>query len=244
MGGVLDRPGPTVGVVIPVLNETSRLDACLQALTRTPAFHEIIVVDGGSEDDMRQVFGRVLQACGHTAPRVVRLLQAPRGRALQMNAGAVQARSDVLLFLHADTLLPEAAAERVRAAIKGGELWGRFDVRIGANHFLFRIIERFMNLRSMISGIATGDQAIFVRRDVFNMLAGYPPVALMEDVEFCRRLKWVGRPARIRDVVTTSARRWQRNGIIRTIILMWSLRFLYWLGVSPERLARVYHKSR
>jgi rSAM/selenodomain-associated transferase 2 len=159
-----------------------------------------------------------------------------------MHAGALVANSDVLLFLHADVKLPDGAVEAVRAAIRQGYLWGRFDVRLSGRNFLFRIIERLMNWRSAATGIITGDQAIFVRRDVYCMLGGYAPMDLMEDIEFSTRLKWVGRPARLHRPVMVSARRWEEKGILRTILLMWTLRLLYWLGVSPKRLGRWYYR--
>lgn len=159
-----------------------------------------------------------------------------------MHAGTLAANSDVLLFLHADVRLPEGAVDAVRAAIRRGCLWGRFDVRLSGRNFLFRLIEQLMNARSALTGIATGDQAIFVRRDVYRMLGGYAPMDIMEDIEFSTRLKWVGRPARLHGPVMVSARRWEEKGILRTVLLMWTLRLLYWLGVSPRRLARWYYR--
>lgn len=235
---------PTVGIVIPVLNEASYIGQGIAALRRCAMLHEIIVVDGGSDDGTDAVVRQFAQLSDEPTDRIVRLVAAPRARALQMNAGAALARSDVLLFLHADTQLPVSAVSAVRDCIKDGELWGRFDVRLNDRHFLFRVIERLMNLRSALTGIATGDQAIFVRRDVFRMLGGYASIPLMEDVEFCKRLKSVGRPALIRDAVIASARRWRRHGIIRTVIVMWCLRLLYWLGVAPQTLARLYKDAR
>lgn len=233
---------PTVAAIIPVFNEAKRLNACLAELLDRHRFDEIIVVDGGSSDASVEIVCKLMSSDGSGSRPAPYLFQAPRGRARQMHAGAQTASSDVLLFLHADTTLPLDALEQIRQAIRHGELWGRFDVRLSGRHFLFRIVERLINWRSATSGIATGDQALFVRRDVYRMLNGFAPIALMEDIEFSGRLRWVGQPARLRGPVVASSRRWEERGIIRTILLMWTLRFLYWLGVSPERLARWYYR--
>ncbi len=232
----------SVAVVMPVLNESGRVRRQLVRLHKFPELDEVLIVDGGSRDKTREIAEMYAMetASGSHGP-VMRVMTAPRGRALQMNAGAADAGSDILLFLHVDTVLPDTAPARIRAAVSGGRLWGYFEVRLSGRHALFRVIERLMNLRTRLTGIVTGDQALFVRRDVFRMLGGFAPIALMEDVEFSRRLKWLGRPARIREQVETSTRRWERRGIYRTVFLMWTLRLLYWLGVSPKRLARWYH---
>ncbi|HEY0859207.1 MAG TPA: TIGR04283 family arsenosugar biosynthesis glycosyltransferase, partial [Albitalea sp.] len=169
-----------------------------------------------------------------------RLLRAPRGRARQMNAGAAQARGEVLLFLHADTALPEGALAAIGEAIDGGALWGRFDVSIAGASAMFPLIAALMNRRSRWSGIATGDQAMFVRRDTFERVGGFPDQPLMEDIELSLRLRRLARPACLRPPVTTSGRRWERFGVWRTIWLMWRLRLLYWLGTPAERLAKAY----
>jgi rSAM/selenodomain-associated transferase 2 len=195
---------------------------------------EIVLVDGGSTDATAAVAARF--------PRV-RLLASSRGRARQMNAGARAARGDVLLFLHADTLLPDGALAAVEAAARDpGVVAGRFDVRFDNPRLLFRMVAWFMNQRSRWSGISTGDQAIFVRREPFDALGGYPDMPLMEDVELCRRLKRRGQMAPLRMVVTTSARKWEREGAVRTILLMWALRFLYMVGVPPVRLHSWYYR--
>ena len=191
-------------------------------------------MDGGSTDATAAIAARFPQ---------VRLLASPRGRARQMNAGARAARGDVLLFLHADTLLPDGALAAVEAAVGDpGVVAGRFDVRFDNPRPVFRMIAWFMNPRSRWSGISTGDQAIFVRREVFEALGGYPDMPLMEDVELCRRLKRRGRLAALRLRVTTSARKWEREGAVRTILLMWALRLLYMVGVPPARLHRWYYR--
>ena len=226
----ISGPPRTVGVVLPVLNEAGILETALtEVLEQAP--DEIVVVDGGSQDATRDI------ARNH--PRI-RLLETERGRAAQMNAGAAAASSDILLFLHADTRLPPQALNHVRAAIQAGHLWGRFDIRLDGMRPAYRVIERFMNLRSALTGIATGDQAVFVRRDVFRQFGGYAPIALMEDIELSARLKRRQRPARVRAPAVTSARRWEQHGILRTVLRMWRLRLLYWLGMSPARLARWY----
>jgi len=222
-----------LSIIVPTLNEASIVAASLAALQPLRARgHEVIVVDGGSSDGTAAL----------AVPLADRVIAAPRGRASQMNQGAAAAAGEALLFLHADTTLPPDAVKQIRNAIRCDYLCGGFDVRLSGRHFLFRVIERLMNWRSRASGIATGDQGLFVRRDVYRMLGGFAPIALMEDVEFSTRLKWVGKPARLRGPVIASSRRWEERGIMRTILLMWTLRFLYWLGVSPERLARWYYR--
>jgi rSAM/selenodomain-associated transferase 2 len=193
----------------------------------------VILVDGGSDDATIQVAARF---------PAVRLLASPRGRARQMNAGARAARGDILLFLHADTWLPEGGLGAVSAALDDARVvGGRFDVRFDSPRPVLRMIAFFMNLRSRASGISTGDQAIFVRREVFETMGGYPDMPLMEDIELSRRLKRRGRLAALPLRVTTSARKWEREGALRTMALMWALRFLYMVGVSPARLHRWYY---
>ena len=233
---------PTVAVILPVFNEANHLEKTLSELLAGHPFDEVIVVDGGSTDASVEIVCKLMSADTPGSQPIPYLIQAPRGRARQMHAGAQVATSDALLFLHADTAPSVDAVARIRDAVRHDRLWGRFDVRLSGRHFVFRLIERLMNWRSRVSGIATGDQGLFVRRDVYRMLGGFAPIALMEDVEFSTRLKWVGKPARLRGPVIASSRRWEERGIMRTILLMWALRFLYWLGVSPERLARRYHR--
>lgn len=222
---------PSVAVILPVLNEAGMLPAILESL-QAHAPDEIIVVDGGSRDATHEI--------ARAAPQPVRLLESAPGRAVQMNAGAAATSADILLFLHADTRLPPGALAGIRAAIGAGHAWGRFDVRLDGARTAYRVIEWFMNRRSALTGIATGDQAIFVRRDVFESLGGYAPIALMEDIELSCRLKREGPPACLPERVTASVRRWERRGLVRTVLRMWMLRALYWVGVSPARLARWY----
>ena len=195
---------------------------------------EVIVVDGGSRDGTPR-------AAYHLSDRV---LDAPRGRARQMNAGAEAARGRVLLFLHADTRPPSGWVAMVRDALETqGREWGRFDVRLDGAHPMLRVVECAMNLRSRLSGIATGDQAIFVARAAFEAVGGFPDIALMEDVALSRMLRARSRPACLRAAALTSSRRWERNGIARTIVLMWRLRLRYALGADPDELARLYQSG-
>lgn len=225
-----------LSIVIPTLNEAANLERLLPELARTCPEAEVIVADGGSADGTADVVRRFPFA---------RLIAAERGRARQMNAGAARAGGQVLLFLHADTRLPPGAQRVVLEAVGApGVVGGRFDVRFDNPRPIFGLIATMMNLRSRLSRISTGDQAIFVRRLVFESLGGYPDIPLMEDVEFSRRLKRRGRVACLGLRVTTSARKWEREGVWRTICLMWTLRFLYSAGVQPGRLHRWYYGRR
>ena len=221
-----------LSIIMPVLNEGDGIAAALDALADLRATGaEVIVVDGGSRD------ATVQQA----ELRADQVILAPRGRALQMNAGAERASGDVLLFLHADTRLP---AEADRIVLNGLErsrrAWGRFDVEIEGCSPLLPVVARLMGLRSRLTGIATGDQAIFVRRQAFQAVGGFPAIALMEDIALCKRLKRLGRPLCLRACVTTAGRRWEKNGVLSTILLMWRLRLAYFFGADPKELARQY----
>ena len=219
-----------LSIILPTLNESDGIAdalATLQALRR--AGHEVIVADGGSADGTPSL----------ATPLADRVIAAPRGRARQMNAGAAAASGDALLFLHADTRVPEGAAERVAGALVD-HAWGRFDVAIQGRPALLGVVAAMMNLRSRLTGIATGDQAIFVTRAAFDAVGGYPDQPLMEDIELSKRLKHLGPPACLADKAITSGRRWERHGVGRIILLMWRLRFDYWRGVPAERLARRY----
>ena len=216
-------------VIVPTLNEAHGIRASLEALAPLRARgHEVIVADGGSAD------GTARLALGHCD----RVVHAPRGRALQMNAGAQAARGDALVFLHADTRLPAQADAAILAALES-HLWGRFDVKIDGDHALLKVVACAMSLRSRLTGIATGDQAIFVRREAFG---GFPEIALMEDVAFCKAMKRRARPACLRETVLTSGRRWESRGVLRTIVLMWRLRLMFFLGARPDDLARIYYR--
>jgi rSAM/selenodomain-associated transferase 2 len=220
-----------LSVIVPVLDEAAGIAAALQALAPLrEGGHEIIVVDGGSRDGTAAL----------AIPLADKVLASPRGRARQMNAGAAAARGEVLLFLHADTALPEGAAEAIERALQAGARWGRFDVRIGGRSVMFPLIAASMNVRSRLTGIATGDQAIFVEAALFSQQGGYAELPLMEDIELSRRLCAVSPPACLRERVLTSGRRWTQRGVLRTIVLMWRLRWRYWRGTPAEQLAQAY----
>ncbi len=222
----------SLSIIIPVLDEEAEIADALAALAPLRSRGvETIVVDGGSRD----------QTVALAAPLADRVIAAPRGRAAQMNAGAAAAMGDVLLFLHADTRLP-AAADRLAldGLARSSRQWGRFDVRISGRHPLLRVVAALMNIRSRLTGIATGDQAIFVRRDLFERVGGFPAIPLMEDVALSRLLKRTGEPLCLAPRAITSGRRWERRGVMRTILLMWRLRLAYSLGAAPTRLARLY----
>jgi rSAM/selenodomain-associated transferase 2 len=222
-----------LGIVVPALDEAANLARLLPDLRRARPDAEIIVVDGGSRDGTAEV---VRGQAG------VRLIESARGRARQMNAGARQVGGDVLLFLHADTRLPDGAIDAIAGALADpAVVGGRFDVRFDSRRRVLAMVAWFMNARSRATSICTGDQAIFVRRAAFDAVGGYPDIALMEDIELCRRLKARGRLAALRARVTTSARKWEREGPFRTIGLMWALRLLYFCGVAPARLHRWYY---
>ena len=224
--------GPCLSIIVPVLDEEAAVAATLQGLAplRTRGA-EVIVVDGGSRDDTVAL----------ARPLCDRLVVAPRGRGAQMNAGAGAARGEVLLFLHADTH-PPAEADRLilDGLAASGRAWGRFDVHIAGRHPLLPIIAAMMNLRSRATGIATGDQAMFVARSAFTALGGFPDIALMEDIELSRRLKRLGRPLCLRARVKTSGRRWEKDGVVRTVLTMWRLRLAFFLGAAPAKLAVSY----
>ena len=225
-----------LSIIIPILNEEKELPDLLERLAPFRARGaEVIVVDGGSEDGSLQAVSRM----------GVQAIRAERGRARQMNAGAVAASGDVLLFLHADTELPLCADRAIEAAIRcsgrpAEHIWGRFDVRIRGRFFMLRVVARLMNWRSRLTGIATGDQAIFVARRAFEMAGGFPDQPLMEDIELSRRLRALSWPICMADQAVTSGRRWEAYGVWKTIWLMWRLRWLYWRGVPASELVKSY----
>jgi rSAM/selenodomain-associated transferase 2 len=219
-----------LSVVMPALNEADGIEEALTSLAPPRARGvEVVVVDGGSRDATVALAG----------PLADLVIAAPRGRGAQMNAGAAASGGDVLLFLHADTRLPRDADALIRdGLLRSGCTWGRFDVCIAGAHPLLPVIAAMMNLRSRMTGIATGDQAIFISRAAFG--AGFPEIALMEDIAMAKRLKRTGRPLCISSPVVTSGRRWEKHGVMKTIVLMWCLRLAYFLGANPARLARSY----
>ena len=233
-----------ISVIIPTLNEELTIMATL-AHTAALGFDELIVVDGGSLDQTPVLVESYRRRTQSPAQSPVRLVTAPRGRARQMNEGAKASRGEILLFLHADTQLPGDAKTMIDTTLADQRLvGGRFDVRFDRPSTWGSIISRMMNWRSRLSGIATGDQALFVRRPIFEQMGGFADIPLMEDVNFSRRLKQKGATAALTATVTTSFRRWERHGPLRTLLLMWVLRFLYWIGVSPSHLIDWYKAVR
>lgn len=225
---------PLLSVVIPVRNEAQALPCLLDDLADLRAAGaELILVDGGSTDG----------TCERALGRVDQLLRTAPGRALQMNAGAAVAHGEYLWFVHADTRVSVESLESLQGALNERPLWGRFDVRLSGSGLALRVIGAMINLRSRLSGIASGDQGIFVSRQRFEALGGYAPIPLMEDLQLCRRLRALARPRCLRPPLSTSSRRWEQHGIWRTVVLMWCLRLAYYCGASPEKLARQYRRG-
>lgn len=224
---------PTLSVIVPALNEAPTIEACLRRLASLRAHRvEVIVVDGGSADDTAEL----------ARPFCDILIRSARGRAQQMNAGAWAATGDILLFLHADTELPANADMLIRDALRpsSSHVWGRFDVRISGYVRLLRLVGKMISVRSRLTGVATGDQAVFCYREVFTLEKGFPEIPIMEDVAFSKQLRRRSRPACLDAQVITSGRRWETHGVIRTIVLMWWLRLAYVIGVPPAILSRWY----
>jgi rSAM/selenodomain-associated transferase 2 len=225
---------PLLSVVIPVRNEAQALPYLLNDLADLRASSaELILVDGGSSDG----------TCELALGRVDQLLRTASGRALQMNAGAAAARGEYLWFVHADTRVSAESLRSLQEALSERPLWGRFDVRLSGPGLALRLIGVMISLRSRLSGIASGDQGIFVARRHFEVLGGYAPIPLMEDLQLCRRLRALARPRCLRPPLSTSSRRWEQRGIWRTVVLMWCLRLAYYCGASPEKLARQYRRG-
>ena len=236
MSAAENRFSDSLTIIVPVLNEARRIEALVSHLNTL--FCQIIVVDGGSTDGTCAALNASIQS--H-----VQVITAPGGRARQMNTGAAQAATPFLLFLHADTTLPDHGVEFVVTALRSGRSpWGRFDVRFDRTTLIYRVIAWFMNRRSAATGICTGDQAIFTTAEAFAAVRGFDEIPLMEDIELCKKLKQLGKPIRAETAVTTAARRWETHGPMRTILTMWWLRFRYWLGTPPESLARWYEDAR
>jgi rSAM/selenodomain-associated transferase 2 len=222
---------PALCVIVPVLNEASTLEVRLRAIQPLrERGAKLVVVDGGSEDDTLTI------ARQHADVAFL----APRGRASQMNAGAAACPADALLFLHADTQLPPLADLAVLRALRGRRVWGRFDVRLDSPRLALRVVGAMMNLRSRITGVCTGDQAMFIDHETFVRAGGFPDIPLMEDIAICGALKRFSNPICLRQVVVTSARRWEQHGVLRTILLMWRLRAAFFFGADPNRLAVQY----
>ena len=223
-----------LSIIIPALNEAGCIRDILRQLQALRAQgHEVILVDGGSCDETIALAQALVD----------QLLPAPAGRALQMNVGAKAASGQVFWFLHADTRVPDKAARLIIEALQQAGSWGRFDVRLSGDKLLLRLVERMMNWRSRFTGVASGDQGIFVTRKLFERVGGFAELPLMEDIDLSRRLKREQWPVCLRETLTTSSRRWEQKGVLRTIALMWYLRLAYFLGVSPARLAMRYDQA-
>ena len=221
-------------IIIPAINEAATIQSCLLALQDLRGIAEIIVVDGGSRDN-------TIELATAYADKV---LQSGQGRARQMNYGAKHATGDILIFLHADTELPEQALSLIERGLGTQKVWGRFDIELCGESVMFKIIAFMMNWRSRLTGIATGDQVLFVRKAAFNAVGGYPEISLMEDIALSSVLKKISPPLCLTAKVKSSARRWQQYGIFKTILLMWSLRLRYWLGQDPQYLAELYRTGK
>jgi rSAM/selenodomain-associated transferase 2 len=233
--GRVERSGQLrLSVIVPVLDEAAHIGMTLRDLDgcRIPGT-EVLVVDGGSSDATREI----------AEPFCDQVIDAPRGRACQMSAGAALAQGEIFWFLHADTRVPLDAAAAIDTTVASGREWGRFDVRLSGSGALLRMVERTMNLRSCLSGIVTGDQGLFVTRALFRAVGGFPDIPLMEDIALSQRLRGHQRPACVGTKLITSSRRWERNGVWRTVLLMWRLRTAYALGADPARLLHLYRES-
>ena len=225
----------SVAMIVPVLNEEQSLQQHIAKFKALEKDCYIIFCDGDSDDE----------TCVLLQKHALNYCHSPRGRALQMNAGASACDSDILVFIHADTTISSSDIELMKETMQDKSIvGGRFDVHLSGDQFTFRIIEFMINIRSRMTGISTGDQCQFVRRSVFEEMGGFPEQALMEDVEFSKQLKRYGKIACLKNKVVTSSRRWKKHGMIKTVILMWKLRLLYWLGTPPEKLADIYHHAR
>ncbi len=231
----------SIAVIIPVFNEQEVVSSLITALGPL-GFQEAILVDGNSTDGTVQAAKACLNQLGNPDFRII---SGPSARARQMNVGAAQATADILLFLHADTQLPHHVRSLIEEALSDPKIvGGRFDVRFPEDTGYAWLVSRMMNIRSRFSGMCTGDQAMFVRRSIFESMGGFAEIPLMEDLEFSRRLKRRGKVVAIQEKVITSFRRWEQQGPLRTIVQMWTLRFLYWIGWDPHRLQQFYHHVR
>lgn len=223
---------PDIAFIIPVLNEQDRIATVLSRLRASFPGSELIVVDGGSVD----------RTVPEAMPLCTRLLMGEAGRANQMNLGGRATGADYLCFLHADSM-PQLSNDRLQEYFATRPLWGFFQVRLDGTSAAFRVIEWFMNWRSRLTAVATGDQMLFLQRAVFEQTGGFDPIPLMEDVAYSKRLRRLARPLVIAEPVVTSSRRWQQRGVLRTVLSMWGLRLAYFAGVSPRRLWQYYYDS-
>lgn len=223
-----------ISIIMPTLNEQFVIETSLIALQKFRSQAELILVDGGSKDNTLKL----------ARPFVDRIIQTSAGRAIQMNAGAKIAQGEIYVFLHADTYLPENALTEIIHGINTGKTWGRFEIQLLGKSAWLQVISYCMNLRSRVTSIATGDQVIFVRRDVFVQIGAYPELELMEDIVLCKQLKSLSKPLCLRAKVQSSARRWEQFGLLKVILLMWSLRLRFWFGASTKTLANLYSSGK
>ena len=227
---------PVLSIIVPCLNEAETILSTLQVLAplRTRGA-EVVLVDGGSTD----------ATLAEARPLVDQVIIATRGRAMQMNAGAAQARGDILLFLHADCQLPAHADGLIADGLnRAQKTWGRFDVTLTGTSAMLNVVSMLMNWRSRLTGVSTGDQGLFVTRTLFEAAGRFPQIPLMEDVALTKTLRRYGAPLNLRHRMTVSGRRWEKHGVVRTVLLMWRLRFQYWLGADPCKLAHAYDPRR
>ena len=222
-----------LSIIIPCLNEAEGIADTLTALAPLRARGvEVVVADGGSED----------KSAALARPLADQVIIAMRGRAMQMNAGAAQARGDMLLFLHADCRLPAAADGLITDGLnRAQKTWGRFDVELTGHSPLLPMVGALMNWRSRLTGVSTGDQGLFVTRSLFEAVGKFPQIPLMEDVALSKQLKRYGPPLNLRHRMLVCGRRWEKHGVLRTVLLMWRLRLQFWLGADPGKLARAYY---
>ena len=234
----------TVSIIVPILNEANNLPHLFTHIAGlNPSLQQIILVDGGSNDDSFEWAQKFIADLNNSNQSAInwQVVKSQAGRARQMNKGASLATSDILLFLHADTELPTHVVADIQTAMQKSE-WGRFNVKLNSRQPMLWVVSHMINLRSRLTSIATGDQAIFITRKLFEQVGGYPQQALMEDVELCKQLKAKSKPACLKTKVITSARRWEQHGTCRTILLMWQLRFDYWRGVSADNIKARFYK--
>ena len=231
-----DQNLPSLAIVIPVFNEEKTLAHAIKRIQRLEldATDELVFVDGGSTDKTK----RLILDAGF------KCLNSELGRAKQMNKGAKNTKSDIILFLHIDTSISSSNISNIKKTYSQGSLSGRFNICLSGHNISYRIISFFINLRSCLTKVSTGDQAIFVSRHVFENVGGFPELALMEDVALSKKLRTIGHVACLKDTLTTSSRRWEKHGIMKTVVLMWKLRLLYWLGRDPEKLVKIYRNAR
>lgn len=236
-----------ISIIVPLYNEGSNVVKLIEHLQWLGGFHEAILVDASDQPDSRAIVTSIVQGLPKSSPNTAKIglvTSNEVGRASQMNLGVASSAGDILVFLHCDTRLPDDAMASIRRVIENGYAWGRFDITLESKGLIYRVIERMVNLRSRIRRIGTGDQAMFIATSLFNKCQGYPQIALMEDIAICKKLNRYSRPGLIKKSVVTSARRWQNKGVLGTILLMWKLRFLFWLGVDSDRLANMYENDR